>query len=100
MECEYAFTLHSRAAIREGVSDEAIAAIKEGRDHDSFAEDMKVAVQLARELVRTRHVSDATFQRALECLGTKGMVQLSAHIGYWTLVCTLLNTYEMVLDPS
>ena len=49
------------------------------------------------ELLRTKQVSDATFERAKSRFGTKGVVDMTAIVGYYTLLAMQLNVAQYQL---
>ena len=54
----------------------------------------------AVELQERRAVSDATYQRALDNWGVVGVVELTALIGYYTMVAMTLNAHEFPLPEG
>ena len=57
-------------------------------------------MRYARELNRTRSVSDATYAEALKHFGERGVVELTALIGYYTMVAMTLNAHEIPLPEG
>ena len=51
----------------------------------------KAFVDFCKELLDTKHVSDGTFQNAINAFGEKGVVDLVALTGYYQMVSALLN---------
>jgi 4-carboxymuconolactone decarboxylase len=56
--------------------------------------------QVAVELNQSRSVSDATYQTALGLLGERALVELTALVGYYTMVAMTLNTHEIPLPEG
>jgi 4-carboxymuconolactone decarboxylase len=56
--------------------------------------------QYAMELNRYRSVSDATHAAAVAALGERGVVELTALVGYYTLVAMTLNSQEIPLPAG
>ena len=54
----------------------------------------------ATELVRTRRVSQATFDRAKKELNETGVIDLVGIIGYYSLVSVTLNAFEIPLPEG
>lgn len=54
----------------------------------------------AVELNRHKSVSNATYQQALARFGEKGVVELTALIGYYTMVAMTLNCHEIPLPEG
>lgn len=59
-----------------------------------------VIVQVAYELKRTHSISDATYPRALALLGERMLVELTALVGYYTMVAMTLNAHEIPLPEG
>ena len=67
---------HSPAAIREGVSPEAVKSLAEGRRPVAMADDEELAYDFLHELWENRYVTDATYDRAVEVFGEEGIIEL------------------------
>ncbi len=57
-------------------------------------------VQFASELNRTKSVSDATYADALARFGERTVVELTALVGYYTMVAMTLNAHEIPLPDG
>lgn len=92
---EYEF--HSPVARAEGLSDEVIAAIGAGTP-PPFADDVeRVVYQANVELVRTSNLAEATREAVVEAIGHRGLMQLVAVIGFYTLVSYTTNVADVQL---
>lgn len=67
---------HSPAAIREGVSPEAVKSLAEGRRPVDMAEDEELAYDFLHELWENQHIADATYDRAVDMFGEEGIIEL------------------------
>lgn len=56
--------------------------------------------RFVRELNAHNSVSDTTYTAALEYLGARTVVELTALVGYYTMVAMTLNTHEIPLDDD
>ena len=56
--------------------------------------------QFTVELNQTRSASDATYQQALALLGERALVELTALVGYYTMVALTLNAHEIPLPEG
>ena len=52
------------------------------------------------ELCTHKSVSDAMYTRALAQFGAKGVVELTALVGYYTMVAMTLNCHEIPLPEG
>lgn len=91
---------HRPEAERAGVEQEVIEALLEQRMPENLSEIDAAVVQFARELNDMRSVTDKTYARALEFLGPRGVVELTAIVGYYTLVAMTLNAHEIPLPEG
>ena len=89
---EYEWYSHHRIALEAGLDPAVVAALAEGRPLENLAEDEAVLHALFRELNDTKAVSDATYARALELFGEKGVIDTVGIIGYYTLLAMAMNT--------
>ena len=88
----YVWNAHYPAAIRSGLDPEIIAAIADGRRPARMSEEEAILYDLSMELHRNKHVSDATYARALEAFGQEGIVEAVAIEGYYSLLAMVMNT--------
>ena len=88
---QFEWAVHAALAARDGVAKEAIDAVAEGRRPDAMAADEALVHDFAQELLRRKGVCDATFERAREKLGERGLMDLVGLIGYFATVCMVMN---------
>ena len=96
----YAWHHHDRYARDCGVETEIIDAIREGKEPALKASDDAAVYAYTRDLLENRHVSDETYQAAWDELGTTGVVELTALIGYYTTVAMTLNEHQVPLPKG
>jgi 4-carboxymuconolactone decarboxylase len=58
---------------------------------DDLRADLALARAVARELVGQHRLSDGTYSAALERWGEPTMVELLTLVGYFAMVCWLMN---------
>ena len=96
---QFEFWAHARAAARAGVSDSVIDAIRTG-SRPALEGDASTVYDFVSELLATQRVSNATYARALEAFGERGVVDLVGTVGYYSLVSMTLNTFEVALPEG
>ncbi len=97
---QFEWYAHASIARDEGLSEQAIEAIKQGRD-PGFADPTEAAVHaFAAELLEKRRVSDATFDALAARLPEKERVELVFVLGYYALVSMTLNVFEVPLPQG
>ena len=96
----YAWCRHSLAAARAGLDPSVIEAL-EAHQKPTFNDAMEHAVySVARELLETTGLSDATFDRGLHALGQERLIELVALVGYGCMLSLAINTFEPDPQPG
>jgi 4-carboxymuconolactone decarboxylase len=85
-DAQYEWWAHAPIAKREGVPEAVMEDIRQGRRPTSMAADEEVVYDLVIELLRDRHVTDATFLKAQTLLGEQQVVDLVATAGFYVMV--------------
>jgi len=88
---QYEWYAHSRSALQAGISQAAVDAIAAGKRPSGLQPEEEVVYNFCTELIKTKQVSDPVFQAAVGKLGERGVVDLTALVGYYHLVSMLLN---------
>ena len=79
------------------VPEAGIDAIKRGGTPPETEPGINAVTLFVRETLHKKHVSDDTFNAALEYLGERGIVDLTMLIGYYCLVSASLNIFQVPL---
>jgi len=94
---------HSPIARDLGVDADALEALRTGKPAKFKKDDEAAVYALGTELLRTHEVSDATYKRAEDVLGQKGVLDVVAVLGYYGLIAMTLKAFKMqpegVADP-
>ena len=99
-DCAHEWAMHSGFAREAGVSEAAIEAVGRRLSIDKLEADEALPVMVARELLQDHRLKDATFNAARERYGDKGVIDLSATVGYYAMMASLLNTIELIPPPE
>ena len=91
---------HEPIARKAGVADDVVAALRAGREPAFAADDQQIVYDYTTELLRDHAVGEVTYQRALDRLGTVGIVELTALVGYYVMVAMTLNAHELPLPDG
>jgi 4-carboxymuconolactone decarboxylase len=87
--------IHSQAAAKAGITADVIEAIRKG-EAPLLPDPSQAAVfEFTRQLQQSGVVSDAAYDEAYRCLGTAGLVELTAVTGYYTMVALTLNAHHI-----
>ena len=88
---QFEWSMHAPLAAKAGVAAEAIEALRQGATPRPLAADEQDAVDFTHELLATHGVSDLTYAAALGRWGERGVVELTALVGYFAMVSWLMN---------
>jgi 4-carboxymuconolactone decarboxylase len=82
---------HYDLALKAGLEPEILAAVREGRRPTGMSADEEMVYDFCSELNQNQSVSDATYERAVKGLGEQGVIDLTATVGYYTMLAMILN---------
>ena len=99
-DCQYVWSDHAPLALKEGARQEALDVIASRGTLDSLTPDEALVVRFGRELLRDHRISEATFQAAQARFGTQGVTELTATMGYYSLLACTLNAFEVIPPPG
>jgi 4-carboxymuconolactone decarboxylase len=88
---QYEWYAHKRLALEAGLNPAIVDAIAAGKRPASMQPDEAAVYAFTDELLKTKQVSDATFQAAISAFGERGVVDLIGVTGYYQLVSAVLN---------
>ncbi|WP_376091882.1 carboxymuconolactone decarboxylase family protein [Roseomonas sp. CCTCC AB2023176] len=92
--------VHATAAAAAGLPEPIIEAIRIGEPPAFDDQDDAAIYEFARQLQQTGTVDDATYGAVLDRWGPRGVVELTAVIGYYTLVAMTLNVHAIPLPDG
>ncbi|MBI4306272.1 MAG: carboxymuconolactone decarboxylase family protein [Chloroflexi bacterium] len=96
--CDLEWAVHVKLAKESGVSQEAISAVTDEAAADGLPNGESVVVRYARELLQARRVSGPLFEQARQTFRDQGVTELTALIGYYSMLACVLNAFEV--EPS
>lgn len=91
---------HRLEAERVGIEAPVIEAILAQTPPTGLTADDALIVQVALELNASKSITDATYADALARLGERRLVELTALVGYYTMVAMTLNAHEIPLPAG
>ena len=96
----YEWGVHYPIALKAGIPKAVADDIAAGRRPNAMSLDEKTVFDFISELLRNKQVSDATFERAKSRFGTKGVVDMTGIVGYYTFLAMQLNVaqYQVATD--
>jgi 4-carboxymuconolactone decarboxylase len=99
-DSQFEWLVHEPIAIQAGLRTDAAAAIKNCQRPTFEHTDEETVYDYVTELFDRHQVSDKVYQRALVLLDSVGIVELTALVGYYSMVALTLNAHEVPLPPE
>jgi alkylhydroperoxidase family enzyme len=94
----YEWTQHVPIALRVGVRQAQINALPEWEDSPEFDEREKAILRYTDEETKNIRVKDETFATVRAILTEEGVVELTTTIGYYGMVCRILEALQVELE--
>jgi 4-carboxymuconolactone decarboxylase len=91
---DYEWSVHYPIALKAGIRKEVADDIAAGRRPATMSSDEETVFAFTNELLRNKQVSDATFERARSRFGSKGVVDMTGIVGYYTFLAMQLNVAQ------
>ena len=92
---DYEWATHVKNALTAGISQEVIDAIAAGQPPLFATVEQSVAHDVAREILETRKLSDATYARAAAIFGEPALVDLASIVGWYTSLAIQMNIFDV-----
>lgn len=101
-ECEsnFIWCAHEEVARAEGVAPEIIEIVKYDRSVESLSGEVRIVIDLGREIFGLRKTSASTFAAAKNHFGTTRLLYLIALMGQYSSTAALLCAVDMQLDEG
>ena len=96
----YEWHAHAPEAARQGVPDAVIEAIRLEREPQFADPDMALVYRFAMSALRTRQVGDEVFDAMLARFGRTAVAEVTALIGYYSLLAVTMNVFKVSEAPS
>jgi 4-carboxymuconolactone decarboxylase len=96
LECKHEWGAHIEHAQKAGIPIETIRAIHQHKGPEHYSSEDAQILSFVQELLRTHRVSEPTFQALYARLGERGLVELTATIGYYAMLACTLNALDVV----
>jgi 4-carboxymuconolactone decarboxylase len=92
--------IHAQMARKAGLPQAVIDDVQAGRRPAALDADGLAILDYAEELNRRKTVGDANYKRVLDRWHEVGVVELTALIGYYTMVAMTLNCHDIPLPEG
>ena len=97
-QAKYEWTHHVPIALRVGIREEQIDALRDWKNSGAFSEQERAVLQYTDEVTRNIRVKDDTFAAVRSFLDEEGVVELTTTIGYYGMVCRILEALQVELE--
>jgi len=97
---KYEWYAHKPLAIKGGLAESVAEDLAQNRRPTNMKPDEELVYDFCTVLHRQHFVDDALFQRAMETLGERGVIDLVAVSGFYVAVSMVLNVAEIPIPPS
>jgi len=95
LDCKHEWAAHVNHGQKAGIPMDTIRAVYQKKGAETFSSEDAQIVSFVREMIHQHRVSEPTFQAIHARFGDKGMVELSATIGYYAMLACTLNTFDV-----
>lgn len=91
---------HRRESEKIGLEQDILEALLAQTEPPFQAQEEALVYRYAVELNQHKSVSEATYAATLACFGERALVELTALVGYYTMVAMTLNAHEIPLPQG
>jgi 4-carboxymuconolactone decarboxylase len=95
LQCKHEWAAHVNHAQKAGIPLDTIRAVHQCRDAKDFTFEDAQIVSGVRELLRAHRITETTFQALYARFGERGLVELTATVGYYAMLACTLNAFDI-----
>jgi 4-carboxymuconolactone decarboxylase len=92
---QYAWSVHEPLARQAGLTQDTVDAIRARKRPEFKRDDERVIYEVVTELLATKRLSPATFERASTALGRDGLIEAVSCAGFYGMIGFVLNAFEV-----
>ena len=100
LDCIHEWAAGVRNAEKNHISPDTVRVVHQGLPSTGLPPDDAEIVDYVRQLLHHHRIDDQLFQSVHNRLGVAGMVELTATIGYYTMISCTLNAFELTSSPN
>jgi 4-carboxymuconolactone decarboxylase len=97
---QYAWSVHEPHALEYGITQDVIDAIRANKRPDFKRDDERLLHDFITELLTTKTVSAAMFERAKEAFGLEGVIEAVTCAGLYGMIGFVLNVFDIPPQPG
>jgi 4-carboxymuconolactone decarboxylase len=95
LDCKHEWAAHVNHGQKAGIPLAIIRAVHQRQGVEQFSTEDAQIVSFVREMLHSHRVSEQTFQAIYGRFGEKGVVELTATVGYYAMLACTLNTFDV-----
>jgi 4-carboxymuconolactone decarboxylase len=99
-DCAYEWAAHEPIAREAGVREVAIETVADRAPTDDLSEEESLVVRYGRYLFGEHAVPDPLFEATKAEFGVEGVVELTATMGYYSMIACVLNAFEVTPEEG
>lgn len=99
-EANVEWVSHAAKAKEAGVSEEVIQAVFEERLPEHAPADESLTIEICRALHESHELTTGLYESAIAEFGERGLVEIIATVGYYTLVAMTLKAFDVGLPED
>ncbi|HLN38520.1 MAG TPA: carboxymuconolactone decarboxylase family protein [Xanthobacteraceae bacterium] len=97
---QYAWSVHEPLALKEGITQDVIDAIRARKRPDFKRDDERSIYDFVTELLANKTVSAATFERTKAAFGLEGVIEAVTCSGLYGMIGLVLNVFDIPPQPG
>ena len=94
-DCRFEQRAHEPIAAHAGLSDQELAALREGKAVDLIDSEEATVLQAIRHLLRDHDLADDRYRVTVRALGPDKLFELTTLVGYYTLLALQLKVFDV-----
>jgi AhpD family alkylhydroperoxidase len=99
-DCDYEWTHHSSIALSIGVTAVQVAALKQLDLAGPFSDRDRAILEFGRQVILHADADDAALEEARRFLGYRELVEAMLTVGYYMIMCRVLNVARTEIDDD
>lgn len=89
---------HAETAARNGIDRSVLDQVQAGQRPTSPREDIGLVYDLTMAFLRNKSLSEALYQKAIALFGERGLVEVAAVVGFYTMVSFTTRAFD--IEPA
>ncbi|MEF8842123.1 MAG: carboxymuconolactone decarboxylase family protein [Haloarculaceae archaeon] len=99
-DCAYEWAAHEPIARDAGVREAAIETVADRAPTEDLSDEESLVARYGRNLFGEHAVPDPLFEDTKAAFGVEGVVELTATMGYYSMIACVLNAFEVTPEEE